>query len=101
MSGRVAKRLRSYLAALPGQARTRRTLSRLRRAWAALPSRRRGRTSALPQASKAVGILMSIAPAYPDRVPQSRTGKRGGTGLLKPLPRVGGPRRHPRGRGRR
>jgi hypothetical protein len=47
MSGRSAKRLRSYLRAIPLEMRVPGVVSRLRRGWAALTGAARGRVTAL------------------------------------------------------
>jgi hypothetical protein len=92
VSGRIAKRLRSYLLELPG-GRTRSALTRLGRGWRALPGRARGRLARRPDNHAA--DLFAVAPAYHASEGKGG-GKKGGAGmLLRGRPRVGGPRKHP------
>lgn len=104
MSGRTAKRLRVTLAALIPQFRTRPTANRLKRAWRSLSGPARARLSALPAASEVASRLLVMSPEMANGGGAVRTGKKGGTGMLRPFPRsvVRGPKRHPwNRRGRR
>jgi hypothetical protein len=90
VSGRTAKRLRSYLRAIPLEMRVPGIVSRLRRGWAALAGAARGRVSALPNTVEAARRLLAVAPVY-----YPSTGEGGTVALKFGLPRMGGPRNHP------
>jgi hypothetical protein len=100
MSGRTAKRLRSYLRAIPLEMRVPGVVSRLRRGWAALAGAVRGQVSALSgrRTSEAARRVLEAGRPYfqaPVRERKRRTVRVYGSGLLKPFPRAGGPAHHP------
>lgn len=101
MSGRTAKRLRGWLYELRhklgdhtrGHSATKRQLAR---AWAALSGRDRGLVAAAGwRPVRAAERLFEGVPVAQRAAAKERTGKRGGTGLLRGRPRTGGPARHP------